>query len=43
MKISSDELNSIINNKNKLTVKGNLYYLQNSLLKYRGIIRKLIK
>ncbi len=43
MKISNDELDEIVNNKNKLTVKGNLYYLQNSLLKYRGLIRKLIK
>ena len=43
MKISNEDLEDIIKDKSKLSVKGNLFFLQNSLLRYRSIIRKLTK
>ena len=43
MKISNEEFDAIIQDKRKLSIKGNLSFLQNSLLKYRSIIRKFTK
>jgi len=43
LKISNEEFNAIIQDKRKLSIKGNLSFLQNSLLRYRNIIRKLTR